>query len=181
MEQNNLDLIKRAATGDDLALMQLFNTYLPVVKKLQSEFYITNFEADDWYQEAQITLFRSTQKFNPTKNVTFGSFYKRNLHNRIIDLIRETQAQKRIPTSELNSIEANEQFYVETIQDNQEILPDLRVLLFESIVESFNNFSKLEKQTFIQMLDQPGANKQLSSTARNAFDRCRKKFYDNVD
>lgn len=181
MEQNNLDLINRAAAGDDLALLQLFNTYLPIVKKLQSEFYITNFEADDWYQEAQITLFRSTQKFDQDKKVTFGSFYKRNLHNRVIDLIRESQAQKRIPKSELRSIEAKEQYYVDTIQDHQEIMPDLRVLLVESIVEAFDQFSPLEKQAFMQMFEQPGSTQQFSATAINAFDRCRKKFYDTVD
>ncbi|MGF7437624.1 sigma factor [Lentilactobacillus senioris] len=181
MEQNNLDLINRAAAGDDLAIMQLFNTYLPIVKKLQSEFYIANFEIDDWYQEAQITLFHSTRKFNPAKNVTFGSFYKRNLHNRVIDLIRESQAKKRIPKSELRSIEAREQYYVETIQDHQELMPDLRVLLGESITESFSKFSRLEKQTFLQMLDRQGSSQQFSAAARNAFDRCRKKFYDTVD
>ncbi|MCY9807145.1 sigma factor [Lentilactobacillus senioris] len=181
MEQTNLDLINRAAAGDDLAILQLFNTYLPIVKKLQSEFYITNFEADDWYQEAQITLFRSTQKFDSTKNVTFGSFYKRNLHNRVIDLIRESQAKKRIPQSELHSIEAREQYYVETIQDHQDIMPDLKVLLVESIVEAFGQFSQLEKQTFIQMLEHPKTPHQFSAATRNAFDRCRKKFYDTVD
>ena len=181
MEQISLDLIEQAAAGDDLALIKLFTIYLPIVKKLQSEFYINNFEKDDWYQEAQITLFRSAQKFNPNKKVTFGSFYKRNLHNRVIDLIRETQAKKRIPKSELNSIEAKGQYYAETIQDYQGMAPDVRVIMSESIIESFNKFSALEKQTFIQMVEKPEFSKQFSATTMSAFDRCRKKFYDSVD
>ena len=181
MEQNNLVLINRAAAGDDLAIMQLFNTYLPIVKKLQSQFYIVDFEMDDWYQEAQIILFKSVNRFDPQKNVTFGSFYKRNLHNRIIDIIRGSQAKKRIPQGATHSIDANQSYYADTIADRRDTVPDEHVLMTEAIVETFDKFSDLEKEAFIRMLEQNDAKLKLAPGVINAFDRCRKKFYDNVD
>ncbi|WP_172188987.1 sigma-70 family RNA polymerase sigma factor [Lentilactobacillus kribbianus] len=180
MTNDEIDLIQLVAEGDSLALKQLFLMYQPVVNSLRSQFFIIGFDKDDWYQEARLVLFHSAQRFNPTKQVTFGSFYKRNLRNRIIDLIRATQAQKRAPKEAIASLEAHPDYYDDLVIDKNSVSPEATTVLHDSLNMAYRRFSPLEQQAFLAMLSQTNVSPQ-SRAVVNAFERCKHKYRDSID
>ena len=104
-------LIRAVANRDDEAFAKLFKKYYPIVRKFRHQYYIEGYDFEDLDQEAGIVLYRSACWFKPARKVSFGSFYSLNLRNRLFDLIRSNNAQKRLPSEPLTSIEANERLY----------------------------------------------------------------------
>lgn len=174
-----LKLIKLTADKDEEAFKELFKKYYPIVRKCRREYYINGYDKEDFDQEARLVLYRSACRFETARKTSFGTFYSHNLRNQLFDLIRKTNAKKRVPSEPLTSIEANEHLYATTIADNSASSPIDSTIVAEAFHELAKRCSPLEKAAFLLMLKESGY-ADLDPKARrgiiNAFERCRRKF-----
>ena len=167
-----------ALNGDDVAFEEIFVKYYPVVRKVRNNFFVSGMDKDDWDQEARIILYRSMQKFNPSLRVSFGSFFSRSLRNRAIDLVRQTNAQKRVPEGHLTSIDVNETYYCDTVEDEASACPERTMIYLEKFKWILDGCSSMERDAFLRMMSAQNEDLNLTSERAmiNAFERCRRKF-----
>ncbi|KRL09488.1 sigma-70 family RNA polymerase sigma factor [Lentilactobacillus otakiensis DSM 19908 = JCM 15040] len=179
LSNETFQLIKAAANEDEAAFEKLFAKYYPIVRKFHREYYINGCDKEDLDQEARIVLFRTACRFEPARKCSFGTFYRHNLRNRVVDMIRVNNAQKRIPTEPLTSIEANEYLYSTTVADNSASNPVDSAIMSEAFRKLYSSCSPLEKRAFDMMMSGNGYQDLDPKAQRgiiNAFERCWRKF-----
>lgn len=179
LPNNRLELIRQTAKRNKEAFAQLFHQYYPIVRKYKRQYYINGYDKDDLDQEARMVLFRSACRFEAARKVSFGTFFSHNLRNRLFDLIRTNNAQKRVPVEPLTSFEANEYFYAAKIADNSASSPTDAVIVDDALRKLYSSCSPLEKRAFNLMLSENGYADLDPKAQRgiiNAFERCRRKF-----
>jgi RNA polymerase sporulation-specific sigma factor len=177
-------LIRAVANRDDEAFAKLFKKYYPIVRKFRHQYYIEGYDFEDLDQEAGIVLYRSACWFKPARKVSFGSFSSLNLRNRLFDLIRSNNAQKRLPSEPLTSIEANERLYEATVADYTASSPETAAIIDEELRKLYSKCSPLEKRAFHLMMNDQEFSKLDAEIRRaiiNAFERCRRKFDDEIN
>lgn len=94
---------------DSMALDELVKRYQPMIENMQSQYFVTGFDRDDWYQEALIVCYQTCKLFDGTTGSKFGSFYKMKFKHRMIDLIRRENAAKRKINSLTEPLEVSDQ------------------------------------------------------------------------
>lgn len=97
----DLKLLNQAQFGDEDKFMALYDCYSSLVKRLWQRYYITELEFEDWCQEAQLVLLKVIYSYDGRDIHQFSGFYKQSLVNRLLDLYRSQQANKRIPVEQL--------------------------------------------------------------------------------
>ncbi|MFB9768287.1 sigma-70 family RNA polymerase sigma factor [Lactiplantibacillus modestisalitolerans] len=178
---NEQQLIALAARGDNQSILKLANQYLPVVWKLRRQFYLRQFDEEDWKQEARIAIHRAAQQYDNQNNCSFGAFYKLVLNNQIIDLLRRSRAKKRCPEQELLSLDASDeeligQFAVLVVSPLDVVYVHQQLAAFADLCSTF------EGEVFAALLQglSPQAIAQLLQVelnpVLNAMDRCRRKL-----
>lgn len=100
----NLGLLIQAQAGNEDQFISLFNCYSSLVKRLWQKYYIADLELEDWCQEAQLVLLKVIYSYRGKDIQQFSGFYKQSLVNRLLDLYRARQANKRIPADQLDSL-----------------------------------------------------------------------------
>lgn len=144
--QEELTLITGAKFGDSKCLEQLFQNYLPLIKKIWHLYFITGIEYEDWSQEAMLTLIKSIASYRAETKVHFAWFYKRALANRLKDLYRIQSASKRIPDDQLTELS---KAHEETVADHHiHAAVHDQVECFCLYRELQNNCSVFENQVF---------------------------------
>ncbi|MDN6125074.1 MAG: sigma-70 family RNA polymerase sigma factor, partial [Lactiplantibacillus plantarum] len=113
---NEQQLIHLAADGDDASINALAQQYVPVVWRLRRQYYVRNFDEDDWLQEGRIAVYRAAKKYQRLRQCSFGTYYRVLLSNQIIDHIRRTQARKRRPEGNILSLDVNDEDILCNIQ-----------------------------------------------------------------
>ncbi|WP_429970577.1 sigma-70 family RNA polymerase sigma factor [Fructilactobacillus sp. Tb1] len=169
---------------DEDRFYQLFQQFAPIHLKLWNEFYLTDMELADWSQEAAIVLQRILAKYDIRKKVTFGSFYKASLKNRLFDLIRKRKAKKRVPTKLQTSLNLFPDYYADTVYDAMAYRPDEMCEFYACVAEVSNNCSSFERLVLTESLRQNSPEKIAQQEAvpvlkvKNALIRCRRKYED---
>lgn len=74
---------------------------------MQKKYFIKDLERDDWSQEGQIVFYQSLKRFDASKGLTLGCFFKINLERHVVSLLRKQGAQKR--RASLQSVSWEEQ------------------------------------------------------------------------
>ncbi|MDV2577344.1 hypothetical protein RYX41_15060 [Lactiplantibacillus plantarum] len=69
---NEQQLIHLAADGDDASINALAQQYVPVVWRLRRQYYVRNFDEDDWLQEGRIAVYRAAKSINGYGNVALA-------------------------------------------------------------------------------------------------------------
>lgn len=178
---NEQQLIALAAQGDDYSILKLADQYLPVVLKLRRQYFIRNFDEDDWLQEARIAIHRAAKQYDPQQPCSFGAFYRLLLSNQVIDLIRKTRAKKRQPEQELLSLDASEMAGLSEVLVTTVSATDI-VFVHERLNEFSAVCSHFEGQVFSALLGgmTPKSIAQMLQVelapVTNATDRCRRKL-----
>ncbi|WP_318767104.1 sigma-70 family RNA polymerase sigma factor [Lactiplantibacillus carotarum] len=178
---NEQQLIALAAQGDDYSIIMLADQYLPVVLKLRRQYFVRNFDDDDWLQEARIAIHRAAKQYDHSQPCSFGAFYRLLLSNQIIDLIRRSQAQKRKPVQDVLSLDAEEE---ESFGEG--LITTLSAVDVVVVHDGLNEFarvcSRFEGQVFAALLtgmSPQGIAAMLQvelAPVVNAADRCRRKL-----
>lgn len=174
-----MKIIELAGKGDGDALEKLFKLYHPVLRKIRRNYFVGGMENDDLDQEAILVLYRSAQKFESGRNVSFGSYYSHNLRNRIFDLIRSNNAQKRLPADAIKSIEADQSFYATTVADITAWNPEHSAIIDEELHRLYKSCSELERRALSLVFpNSPNPTFKMAAhrSILNAFERCRQKY-----
>ncbi|ETY75215.1 sigma-70 family RNA polymerase sigma factor [Lactiplantibacillus fabifermentans] len=174
-------LIALAARGDDYSIMLLAERYLPVVLRLRHQYFIRNFDDDDWLQEARIAIHRAARQYDHQHACSFGAFYRLLLNNQIIDLIRRTQAKKRQPDQDVVSLDMEDEEPLEEVLVTNYTAIDV-IHVHDSVAEFTRICSNFEAEVFWALLS--GMSPQGIATmlqvelapVTNATDRCRRKL-----
>ncbi|MDO4903424.1 MAG: sigma-70 family RNA polymerase sigma factor [Limosilactobacillus sp.] len=94
----------------------LFHQYMPLVRKLWQFYYVADLELDDWIQEASMVFLKVLKSYKGETREQLGGFFKQSLVNRILDLYRSRQANKRIPEGKLSALTDD---YNELVRDTK--------------------------------------------------------------
>ncbi|MFC6180300.1 sigma-70 family RNA polymerase sigma factor [Lactiplantibacillus daowaiensis] len=179
MEEHQL--IDLAAQGDNHSIGLLAEQYAPVMLKLQSDYFIKNYDHDDWSQEALITIHRAARRYDAAQLGTFGTFYRLLLSHRVIDLIRRSRAHKRHPERDLLSLDVETDDVLEALLVTHQ-QPDTTVHVREVVAAFPASCSEFEAQVFMELVagstPEHIAVKLAVEVAPvvNAIDRCRRKL-----
>ncbi|MBB1062907.1 sigma-70 family RNA polymerase sigma factor [Limosilactobacillus fastidiosus] len=110
MENHSADLglLIQVQVGNEDKFMALFNCYSSMVRRLWQRYHIPDLEFEDWCQEAQLVLLKVIYSYSGKDIHQFSGFYKQSLVNRLLDLYRARQANKRIPIEQLGTFGEND-------------------------------------------------------------------------
>ncbi|QLL70630.1 RNA polymerase sigma factor [Lactobacillus sp. 3B(2020)] len=89
---------------DDASFEMLFRRYLPMVHKLRRKYTGLTISYEDWHQEAGITLFKCLKTYDEIAGA-FATYYRKMLLNRLNDLYRSQQTQKRMVNTKTFSLD----------------------------------------------------------------------------
>lgn len=91
VNENSLidDLILRCRQKDDNAFAELVQRYMPMMRKVISDFQNCGIDFDVLFSEACVALHSAAQNYRVEQNnVTFGLYARVCVHHRIVDLVR---------------------------------------------------------------------------------------------
>ena len=177
-------LIYSVAMGNGDDFIVLFRKYHPILSKMKRRYFVPGYDEDDLDQEAGIVLLRSAKYFKKTREVSFGTYYSKNLRNRVIDLIRLNNAEKRKPAEPLKSVEENADYYSATVMDPTAASPEHSAIVGESLQQLYLNCSVNEKQAMHFMLSSDGKLTLDDPKRRaiySAFERCKWKYKNKIN
>lgn len=134
--------------------MEEFEDYYPLVYKLRMDLNFTIMEIEDYFQEAYLTFEKSVKRYNG--RYSFGVFFKKNLKNRMLEILRNEMADKR--RANYFSVSFEEDYGVS--EENNELLfgrtTDLHAIsnlfLRLSTEEWWGRLTKKESEVFTKIL-----------------------------
>lgn len=139
-EQN---LLTKILEGNEQALLELFEMYRPLVENSKKLFWVRDYDAQDWDQEALIICHEAVKTYDRNKG-KFGVFYKKLLHNRAITLLRYSRAKRRVGNEMTISLEY--------VQEYENIKMDMICILdhyqFDQKESVLSKLSHLELTSF---------------------------------
>lgn len=179
------EVLKKAKGGCSDAFEEVFNKYKPIVFLMRKQYFLKGFEMDDWLQEGRIVCYQSLKKFQETKGVTFGSFFKINFERYVFSLLRRQEAYKRrvdkVSEPLDYDIESKAEFYYRRV-DRQALLHIDYIAIKENISDYNANLSLLENNVLLLYLSgkdflEIGEELEIKpSAAKYAYDRSKRKF-----
>lgn len=131
---------------DEQELIETFRRYYPLVRKLWQQFFIPDLELADWEQEARIVMVKVILSYHGASVGQFSGFLKQSLVNRILDLYRARQANKRIPAGLLAAMTDND---TETLSDYRNCRPEEITFCQASVRELVKECSYFEREVLI--------------------------------
>jgi RNA polymerase sporulation-specific sigma factor len=183
-EENGMEeqqLIGLAAQGDNQSIRVLTEQYLPVMLKLRQNYFIKNYDHDDWVQEARLMVYHAALTYDHAQTHSFGAFYRLLLNHRIVDLIRRSCASKRQPNQDILSLALETEEITEALLVTNGAAVDI-VHVRQVLADFVHYCSPFEADVFAAMLlgkapVKIAAELQVDlERVINAIDRCRRKL-----
>lgn len=184
---NDLELISDILLDpESSSFLILYEKYCPVVYTAIGAFHFRYYELDDLKIEAMLICYQSVLDFNPAHHNTFGSFYKANLTNYFMTLLRNQAAKKRQVDYFSNSLDSliaeNGTAYLGP--DHSEIAADVQLQIKERLAKLPLMLSGLEWQVLESFCNSNPVSRRIiarrlgMSYTRfyNAANRCKKKL-----
>lgn len=101
MTEPDLLLLAKAKDNDPKSLEAVIAKYKGLVAGISRGYYLTaGGDTDDLIQEGMLGLLRAVQEFVPEKNVSFATFARLCIQNRVRDAVRASSRLKHLPLSE---------------------------------------------------------------------------------
>ncbi len=92
------ELILKCRERDDEAFSELVRRYTPMIRKVISLFLSPQRDFDEYFNEACVALHSAMRTFDvQQKDVTFGLYARRCVHNKIIDIMRKEKTNFKLP------------------------------------------------------------------------------------
>ena len=190
IKQGEEEVIRRAQSGNRLAIECLINENMDIVYAKARYFFIKGLDRDDVIQEGLVGLYKAVRDYRPDRAASFRGFAQLCIHRQLVSAIKRANRQKHIPLNCSTSIDRSIDYgesnrsYLEIISNKEEDLEERYIyqeqlrLLFKAIDEELTD---LEKEVFMQYLEnrsyqEISANLQVNIKAvDNALQRARKK------
>ncbi|MFC0233783.1 sigma-70 family RNA polymerase sigma factor [Vagococcus entomophilus] len=190
MDERRLEqAIKEVKAGNNQLFPLIFFKYRPIILKTAKRYFLYDFDIEDWLQEGRIICYQSLKKYDATKKVTFGAFFKVNFERHIFSLLRKQNAYKRKLSYQAVSLEET----VENLGDgiySRELLqttpPTQQLELREHLQGFFQQLSQFEQGVFTEYTSGMGiewiAQKKKCSIkkVKNALDRIKRKLKEHI-
>lgn len=164
-------LVKRCKEGEKKAFSELYSLYAKAMLNTSMRILNNREEAEDVLQESFLKAFQSIPNFD--QKVSFGSWMKRIVVNRSIDVIRKRKNQF-IPLDEaeiveMEAIEEEPVYDVDAIRSCIGELPDgYRIVLTLFLVEDYSHKEIAELMQFSE------------GTSRSQYNRAKNKLIELV-
>ena len=159
---NEVYLIRRVKEKQDMkALHELLDRYRPLINGAKMNFFIRNFDNDDWEQEALIMCYQSCCTYDEDRADNFGAYYRTKFYNHLRSLLRYELAQKRTAFTKSISydnvvqknlikeeVEEMYQKFIKKLSDKEVIA--LKVFLGELTIEEASQKTKYSRYQLLQ-------------------------------
>lgn len=177
MEDILESLIDRAKNGCSDSFSHIFESYKPIVLKMQRQYFLINYDTDDWLQEGRIICYQSIRKYNPDKGATFGSFFRMNFRNHIFSLLRKQEAYKRKVDKESVTTRIDiEDLDASVPRIDGRPLENVKYIFYkENILLFSESLSEYERNVFIKYTTEEDCQ---NIKDKRALARVKKKFID---
>jgi RNA polymerase sporulation-specific sigma factor len=123
-QEAELQLVLRAKDGDERAVSQLINNYMPLIKSIAKGMFVPGASYDDAIQEGRIAVFKAVQYFKGETG--FPQFTAMVVRRKMYDLLRNHTRNKHVVLNEASRLESP--LYgdaaMETTRTLYDILPD---------------------------------------------------------
>ena len=186
------EIIKKAQTGDKLAIEYLINQNMDIVYAKAKYFFIKGLDKDDVVQEGRVGLYKAIRDYKEERRASFRGFSQLCVHRQLVSAIKKANRQKHIPLNNSTSLDKTLDYDDSKGRSFNEILPDKDENLEEEFIYRevikliFSDIEKeltdLELDVFMHYLDNKSY-KEISyyldvniKTVDNALQRARKKI-----
>ena len=191
---NDYELIYKVRENDEDSNKILLNKYLPIIRKISSEYYqkyaYFGYEYDDFYQEALLAFYQALANYNEEKNVLFYTFFNVCIRKKLSSFCRNISNKKNSSTL-INSISIEDDIYQDKKTDIDNIFfeQDFQMIVHDVIINlpflsgvifelRYNSFSFREISI---LLDLPLATVEYCGRkAKKEIYYRIKKYYDNL-
>lgn len=101
-----LDLVRRAQTGDPVAMESLIAEYMWLARSKARKYFLSSGGYDDLLQEGLMGIFKAIRDFDPEKNDNLTAFMSMCIGSQIKDAIRSSSRAKHKILSDATSIDS---------------------------------------------------------------------------
>ncbi|SEP95282.1 Sigma-70, region 4 [Ignavigranum ruoffiae] len=167
-------------------LVELFDRFKPLIRSLSRQYFIIDYDNDDFEQEVRVALLKAVRTFNLERRSFFAPYARCVCRNHIINIARYRLASCR--GGGKKDLSLNVEVDGDSV-DTLSLLPDTNNLPIYEIcstqskfIRVLNSLSKLEKQVLHKYLSEGNYKKiaeELGMSLKKVHDtiyRCRKKF-----
>ncbi len=129
-----------AKKGDPKAFEELLLAYSPLIESMVSAFLCNDSESDesdDLRQEASIAFYSAIEHFDNTQEISFGSFAKICIRNRLISYSRKKRQQPHTVSLECGEVESDASDPVQTLVEEENYLSLTRRIV--SLLSPYEN------------------------------------------
>lgn len=175
------ELAELVKGGDDNAFEELAIRYLRKINFIARKFSAEGYEQKDFVQEGLLGLLHSCKTFNSNGAASFKSYMSVVVEHRFISIIRRSNVQRAIPSSNLVQIEDLSKTVEDTAQNPEELLMCREHLnfLFSRLKAMLSKTEYNVLTLYCSGLSYKQIAEKLSvtpKTADNALQRVRKKI-----
>ena len=171
--ETHAELIELCKAGDNLAFKELYHSYNKAMFNIAMRMLTSKEEAEDALQESFISAFKKINDYSGA--VSFGSWLKRIVINRCIDILRKKNldliplGEKDLPEEENEVDEQTIIYTVNAIKEAVQQLPDgYRLVLTLYLFEDYSH-KKIAEELGIS-----------EGTSKSQYARARKKLLELI-
>jgi len=170
MRQNPIDdLVKKAKKNDLAAKKALIECFKPLIFKVARKYTYNQCELEDAYQDGYLLLLKAIKAFDPSKGVSFQSFFNHNLHYFFIDQIRRQKCKVITFVDPCYDTSAEYSNNPETLYIKVEEARKQR----EKFHVAYLNLTPLQKRIILKRFAEEKTFKQISEELGNSTASCR--------
>lgn len=179
---------------DEQLFEELFYRFVPLYHKLKKQIRIADFEKDDYYQEARISLYQAINHYHPHQKSYFSSFFLTVYRNNLINHLRRQLSQKNLSNHDTLSLDLtadhldeNHSGYnlADILNKNQEPIEN-QFFAKENFANFLQSLSSFERQVlYHRMIQEDNSSGHIAQvlgikkrSVENALARCWKKSKD---
>lgn len=147
-------LLTRYYAGDDSVFDMLILKYRPLMIKYTQKFFIPLMDFEDMLQECRIVMFKAVQSYRLGSEARFVTFYRLLLNNHFCELLRRSNAYKRIGDNVHRSdpfVDTSELVNYSGVLYAQSMDPADVVEVREGFYQAYDTLSQHEQATFYQV------------------------------
>lgn len=109
---------------------ELLVEFDPMIKKFTKNWHITGYDRDDLAQELRLVLITCNNKFDPSFNTSFSTFYYKSAENRLRNIAKQVSRRPTVAYS-LNELDHEGHEFLESIEAEPEYKVDVSEILEE--------------------------------------------------
>jgi len=184
-------LINRVRIGDDEAFEHLLERYKSLIDKIIRKYYLSTYDADDFYQIASLAFHRAILTYQKQDSATFYTYALSCVRNKLVSLYRQELIKQEyaIGIEEMTVIAESREVYVveksAVLEEEQDSMLHYYRSKLDQLLAKGNFFGEIEAQclkaaleglTYSEIADKYGFDHAKIS---NAMTRVRAKLKKN--